>query len=114
MSFNILDKIVENKILELVKLKKQKPLSSFKSKLKPSTRDFKKPISKNGLNLIAEIKKASPSAGIINKTFNPVKIARIYNNYADAISIITDKKFFKGDIGYLKKIDKVLFFFFDN
>ena len=107
MNSNILDKIIENKKLELQKLKKLKPLSNFRSKIKPSTRDFKKAISKNALNLIAEIKKASPSAGKIAKSFNPVRVASIYNNYADAISIITDKKFFKGDIRYFKKIDKI-------
>ena len=106
MEPDILQKIIENKRQELKILKATTPLSSFKSKIRPSTRNFRQAISKNGLNLIAEIKKASPSAGLI-ADIEPIKLAMLYNNYADAISVITEEKFFKGSIRYLKQVDKL-------
>ena len=91
----ILDKIIKNKKEEVKRRSKRLPLASFKSKLKQSDRNFKKAISK-GFNLIAEIKKGSPSKGIINKNFSLEEIAKIYqkNKYVKAISVLTDKKFF--------------------
>jgi indole-3-glycerol phosphate synthase len=103
---DILNKIVINKKTELDILKSKRPLASFESKIISSTRDFKQAISKDGLSLIAEIKKASPSAGLIAE-FDPVELAHTYNNHADVISIITDEKFFKGNIKYLEQINKI-------
>lgn len=90
-----LDKIIKNKKQEIRKNKKSLPLNKFKSSLKSSDRNFKKAISK-GLSLIAEIKKGSPSKGIINKNFNLEETARIYqkNKKVKAISVLTDYKFF--------------------
>src|SRR5579863_8639925 len=67
---------------------------------------FKKAISKKGqINLIAEIKKASPSAGLIREDFNASKIAQIYiKNYAAAISVLTEEKYFLGKFAYLAKV----------
>jgi indole-3-glycerol phosphate synthase len=69
---------------------------------------FKKAISKKGqINLIAEVKKASPSAGLIREDFNAVKIAGIYiNNNAAAISVLTEDKYFLGKFSYLAKISE--------
>ena len=69
---------------------------------------FKKAISKRGqINLIAEVKKASPSAGLIREDFNAVKIAGIYiNNNAAAISVLTEDKYFLGKFSYLAKISE--------
>ena len=91
----ILDKIIKNKEQEIKKSKKSLPLDKFKSNLKKSERNFKKAIIK-GFNLIAEIKKGSPSKGIINKDFSLEETARIYqkNKYVKAISVLTDYKFF--------------------
>ncbi len=91
----ILNKIITYKKKEVKKKKKELPLTKIKSNLKESNRDFKLSISK-GFNLIAEIKKGSPSEGIINRDFNLERISRIYNNnkYVKAISVLTDKKFF--------------------
>ena len=91
----ILDKIVKAKKQEVQLRKKTLPLASFKSKLTNSNRDFKKAISKP-LSLIAEIKKGSPSEGIINKNFNLENIAKTYqkNNKVKAISVLTDWEFF--------------------
>lgn len=67
---------------------------------------FKKAISKRGqVNLIAEIKKASPSAGLIREDFDPMRIANIYvQNKAAALSILTEEKYFLGKTAYLRKI----------
>lgn len=69
---------------------------------------FKKAISQKGqINLIAEIKKASPSAGLIREDFNAVKIAGIYiKNKAAAISVLTEDKYFLGKMAYLAKVSE--------
>src|SRR3989338_4614516 len=106
MSF--LTKIVKEKKSEVKELKKVFPLNSFKSSLRKSKRDFKSAISLGGIdriNIIAEIKKASPSEGIIRKDFDHITIAEIYEQSGiSAISVITEKKFFQGDISFLQDV----------
>lgn len=94
----MLSKIIENKRKEIEKGKRIMPLSSFKAKLRNAERDFKKAISNNKLNLIAEIKRKSPSQNTNKNKFDIRKILDIYNKHADAISVLTDKKFFGGDL----------------
>jgi len=91
----ILDEIIKQKKEEIKKNKKNLPLSKFQSNLKPSERNFKKAISK-GFNLIAEIKKGSPSKGIISENFDLEETAEIYqkNKHVKAVSVLTDYKFF--------------------
>jgi len=91
----ILDEIIKNKEQEIKKSKKSLPLDKFKSNLKKSDRNFKQAISKK-FSLIAEIKKGSPSRGIINKDFSLEETAKIYgeNRNVRAISVLTDYKFF--------------------
>jgi indole-3-glycerol phosphate synthase len=62
-----------------------------------------------GLNVIAEVKKASPSAGLIREDFDPVAIARTYKKCgADAISVLTDEKYFQGRLEYVKQISEAV------
>jgi indole-3-glycerol phosphate synthase len=62
-----------------------------------------------GINVIAEVKKASPSAGIIRKDFDPVAIAQTYQRCgADAISVLTDEKYFQGRLEYINQIRQVV------
>ena len=106
----ILDEIVNNKLKEVARRKKEVPLAVLKSKLAASTptRDFRKAISSpTKINIIAEIKRASPSAGVIIKNFSLEELATIYEkNGASALSILTDQKFFKGELKDLEKARK--------
>ena len=99
----IIDKIIEHKKKEISEMKRKFPLRLFRNKIQKSDRDFKKAITKTKINLIAEIKRASPSEGIIRKNFDVREIAKIYekNNVA-AISILTEKDFFNGNINNLQ------------
>ena len=101
----ILDDIIAHKKLEVDAQKQYTPLNEIKRGLVDvePVRGFKAAISAPGrVNLIAEIKKASPSRGIIRSDFDPEAIARIYqDNGAAAISVLTDRKFFQGDLSFL-------------
>jgi indole-3-glycerol phosphate synthase len=111
MKETILDKIIAHKKIEVEEQKSLIPLDEIKRKLAQvdDVRGFKNAISRSGkVNLIAEIKKASPSKGIIREDFDPSAIAEIYEqNGASAISVLTDKKFFQGDLSFLKAVRSV-------
>jgi len=104
---NILDKIVAQKRIEVAGLPEIAISPELLQRFGPS-RDFfgalKKP-RRSGPALIAEVKKASPSAGIICEDFDPVRIAREYEGAgATCLSVLTDEKFFQGSLEYLKQI----------
>ena len=104
---SVLDNIIAHKKKEIETLKKHKPLDETVAEfnLYPK-RSFSQAITHSEeISIIAEIKKASPSLGIIRADFEPLKIAKLYEeNGASAISVITDKKFFQGDINFLPEI----------
>ena len=111
MSNNILNKIINKKAQRLSELKKTISIESLKEKIDQNTNylDFKKKIENNIANdkisLIAEIKKASPSAGVIVDNYNPVDIAKIYlDNKATCLSVLTEEDFFLGNIIHMHKI----------
>lgn len=109
---DILKEIIENKKKEVAKSKKNLYIEILKERVNtlPPTKDFKKSLYSKDLSIIAEVKKASPSKGVIKKNFNPVKIAKIYERgKVDAISVLTDTKYFKGSLSYLKRIRKMVF-----
>ncbi|MDF2504594.1 indole-3-glycerol phosphate synthase TrpC [Clostridium sp.] len=105
----ILDDIVSYKIKQIEEEKRQLPLKEFENKVQDIvTRDFKVAISKPGINIIAEVKKASPSKGIIKPDFDPKSIAKVYEKISiDAISVLTEKKFFMGSDEYIAKVKEV-------
>ena len=110
----MLEKIVNNKLKEVEERKKKLPLEVLKEKVSVSglsSRDFKKSISSTGkINVIAEIKRASPSAGIILKNLDCSSLAKIYqDNGASAISVLMDEKFFGGSPSDLVKVRKASF-----
>ena len=101
MSENILDKIIKNKIEKIDILKKSISLDSLKNRINEnkSFMNFKEKIENNikndKISIIAEIKKASPSSGLIVEDYNPVNIAEIYNNNnATCLSVLTEEDFF--------------------
>ncbi len=106
----ILDDIVANKKVEIEKLRSYFTPEDFLEKIKglKAIRDFEKALLYDGRNpvrIIAEVKKASPSRGILKEEFYPFDIARQYELYgAAAISVVTEEKFFKGRFDYLPPI----------
>ena len=104
----ILDTIIAHKRKELEAEQAQVPLADLKAAVEnlPPTRDFREAlIGVDTIKLIAEVKKKSPSKGIIREDFYPVSIAETYvENGAAAISVLTDKHFFAGDLNYLRAI----------
>ena len=111
---NILDKIIADKRVEIEYRQSQMPLEQLKAEVRgmPKCRNFYKAVTKRnsrGLNVIAEVKKASPSAGLIRADFDPVAIAQTYQNCgADAVSVLTDEKYFQGRLEYIKQIKQAV------
>jgi len=107
---NILDKIIADKRHEVRTRKEKVSLEELKEQVRtmPKCRNFYKAITKpnrRGINVIAEVKKASPSQGIIREDFEPVAIAKTYKKCgADAISVLTDEKYFQGRLEYINQI----------
>ena len=108
---SILEKIVENTRDNLKVKKTNLSLEEIKSSLAELSlpkSNFKSSISNKNEAIIAEIKKASPSAGVISKNFNPVSKAKDYEAFgASALSILTEEDFFLGSNEYLKAVKKI-------
>jgi indole-3-glycerol phosphate synthase len=108
VKLNFLNEILETKKTEVSKLKGRYNISSFKEMefFENNTINLKEALEKStAISVIAEIKKASPSKGIIKEDFDHLEIAGTYfDSGADAVSILTDVNFFKGSIEYLKDI----------
>jgi len=111
MSENILKKIFDNKKVKINKLKKNISLDLLSQKIEDNNSfiNFKEKIinnhNNNKISIIAEIKKASPSAGVIINDYNPVDIANIYkSNKATCLSVLTEEDFFLGNFIHISKI----------
>ena len=109
---DILQKIVEYKQEEIARAKIAVPFDDLQSQLSnaPPVRDFVFQLRlSHPMGVIAEVKKASPSAGVIREDFNPVEIAKIYEqNGAACISVLTDEHFFQGKLSYLEEVRKAV------
>ena len=115
MAENVLEKIIKKKSEKIISLKKDislnllnefidknKTFINFKEKIENRIKD-------NKFSIIAEIKKASPSAGIIIENYDPVEIAKIYNqNKATCLSVLTEEDFFLGNLIHISKIKQKL------
>jgi len=114
----ILDKIVDRKKIRLKELNQnleeikkiaielaKKDSFSIEDK---ENREFKffKNLKKDGLSIIGEIKKASPSKGLIKENFNPLELGKEYEKCVDAVSILTEEEFFLGSPSYLETVSK--------
>ena len=110
---NLLEKIILKKKQRLIEIKKTISIDILKEKISTLNNffDFKKKIENNIINnkisLIAEIKKASPSAGVIIKNYNPVDIAKKYfANKTTCLSVLTEEEYFLGNLIHIYKIKK--------
>ena len=105
---SVLDKIVSKKRQEIAQAKAERPEAELRAALRdaPPVRDFFAALAAPGpIKLIAEVKKASPSKGVIRADFQPVEIARAYEaSGATCLSVLTDEHFFQGSLQYLRDI----------
>ena len=111
MPENVLEKIIKKKIEKIENSKKNISIDSLNELIEKNKmfinfkENIEKNIKENKFSIIAEIKKASPSAGIIINDYDPVKIASIYNdNKATCLSVLTEENFFLGDLRHIREI----------
>lgn len=110
---SVLKEILKNKKDELTRRKNALKLKEIKIRLKdaPATKNFKTAIQRDHnkrIRLIAEIKKASPSGGLIRKDFNITEIVSAYNRKdVHAISVLTEERFFQGGLDHLIKVRQI-------
>ena len=128
MAENILEKIIQKKVEKIKSLKRNTDINSLNELINKNDKfiNFKETIQNNindgKFSIIAEIKKASPSAGVIIENYNPVDIANIYqSNKATCLSVLTEEDFFLGNLIHISKIkEKITLpilckdFFFDK
>src|SRR5947209_14847574 len=104
----ILDKIVASKRREVEAARERLPEKELERRLPstPPVRSFRRALEAPGeIQIIAEVKKASPSAGVLRHDFDPVAIAQIYERHGAAcISVLTDGPFFQGSLSDLESI----------
>jgi indole-3-glycerol phosphate synthase len=105
---NVLDQIVAAKREEIAASKRARPEADLRraAEAAPPARDFFGPLAAGGpIRLIAEVKKASPSAGLIRADFQPVEIARTYERHgATCLSVLTDAPYFQGSLDDLRQV----------
>ena len=107
----ILDRIVSQNLEALEHKKRRLPMAEVQrlASEQPPALELASALRGDGIQLIAEIKKASPSRGVIRPDFDPVEIAKIYaGNGAAAISVLTEARYFQGSLDHLKNIRKAL------
>jgi indole-3-glycerol phosphate synthase len=108
----ILDQIVAKKHQEIATAKARTPIGELEQRLADAlpVRGFRYALEQpGGVQVIAEVKKASPSAGVLREDFDPVEIAFIYETHgAAAISVLTDETFFQGSLAYLSAVRKAV------
>lgn len=103
----ILDEIVARKKITLEENKYMFDILNLAEVIKKDkTASFKEAMKKDGLSIIGEVKKASPSRGVIKEDFNPIETAKQYAKCVDAISVLTEEHYFQGSSEYLKNIHK--------
>ena len=105
-----LDEILKYKYAEVAVRKEQMPILELERRIinAPPPRPFRQSLTGDSIRLIAELKKASPSKGLLCPNFEPAKLARDYETSgAAAISVLTEQKFFQGSLDYLELVKSV-------
>lgn len=108
---SVLDKIIDNKVMEVDAIKRELSLSVVRNLAEQASmpKDFVAALHKDTVALIAEVKKASPSKGVLIENFDPISLAKTYaENGASAISVLTDETFFQGKLSYLQEINQIV------
>ena len=103
----ILDKILARKVEEVAEAQRLKSFSGVRAEAEATAtiRGFESALRQDTVSLIAEVKKASPSKGVLIENFDPVQLGMIYaENGAVAISVLTDVDFFQGNLAYLQQV----------
>ncbi|MDC9590102.1 bifunctional indole-3-glycerol-phosphate synthase TrpC/phosphoribosylanthranilate isomerase TrpF [Xenorhabdus sp. XENO-10] len=108
MKTSVLQKIVDDKAEYLITRKAEQPLENFIDAIVPSHRRFYQALTHKQTVFILECKKASPSKGLIRENFDPVLIAKTYQPYAAAISVLTDEKYFQGNYNFLAMVSSAV------
>ncbi|MDC9596225.1 bifunctional indole-3-glycerol-phosphate synthase TrpC/phosphoribosylanthranilate isomerase TrpF [Xenorhabdus anantnagensis] len=108
MKTSVLQKIVDDKAEYLITRKAEQPLENFIDAIVPSHRRFYQALTHKQTVFILECKKASPSKGLIRENFDPVRIAKTYQPYAAAISVLTDEKYFQGSYDFLAMVSSAV------
>jgi indole-3-glycerol phosphate synthase len=101
---NILNEIISHKKSEIAQIKAALPQHSLT--IRPCENVFVQSLIKHRINIIAEIKPKSPSAGILSKNFQLEAILPAYEKYASALSVLTDTKYFAGSFDLLEKVSE--------
>jgi indole-3-glycerol phosphate synthase/phosphoribosylanthranilate isomerase len=104
----VLDEIVGRKRVDVEKRMENIPHSDLLERAVPTSRRFGAALQKPGFRFILECKKASPSEGLIRKNFNIAEIAGVYNDFADAVSVLTDEPYFQGSLEILRSAREIL------
>lgn len=104
MAKNVLEKIVDDKKIEIAQRKIDFPLSEFIDTLSPCKKDFFAALAAPNASFILECKKASPSKGLIRENFDLDEIIAAYAPHASCFSVLTDEKYFQGKFEYLDYI----------
>lgn len=108
-NYTILDKIIAKKKIRLAERSYKPDIKRLYSLLENDDRaSFYQAIKKPGLSIIGEIKKASPSRGLIKPDFHPVELAKDYAQCVEAISVLTEEDFFQGSGEYLQAVHKAV------
>ena len=111
MLHQVLETILAHKRREVAAAQAVRPLAALAARAAqaPPPRDFAAALRGPGIRLIAEIKRRSPSAGLIRPSFHPTRIARIYQAHgAAAISVLTDEEFFGGSLDILRRVRRAV------
>lgn len=107
----VLDKILNHKITEVDRARRLIPMAvvAQSARIAPPALDVISALRRDTVSLVAEVKHASPSRGVLIEPFEPIKLAKIYaENGAAMISVLTDEQFFKGHLDYLRQIRQVV------
>ena len=111
MLHKVLEEIVAHKRREVAAAMAARPLEAVAAAAArgPAPRDFAAALRQQGISLIAEVKRRSPSAGLIRPAFYPTRIARVYETHgAAAISVLTDERFFGGSLDILRRVRRAV------